>query len=401
MRILPFTILLIVIFSSCSTNVKKENTKVFGDSWMLQPFEKDLTVFPVLENDTVTEFFCPVLKKPVIWQETYVFNPAAVVKDGKVYLLFRGEDKIGQYGGTSRIGLAESTDGIHFTKRPQPVLYPDNDEFLQYEKDGGIEDPRVAESEDGTYILMYTAFNGVLAQLCVATSTDLINWKKHGLAFGKANLGEYQNMWSKSGAIVCRLVGDRMVATKINGKYWMYWGEQDIYLATSTNLIDWEPVMKEEKYGKHFTAYTGHGNYDIAYKPSKFTLKTAVTIRNGHFDSRLVEPGPPAIFTDKGIFFIYNASNNLAVGDSSIVDYAYTVGQVLFDPKDPAIVIKRCDKYFLKAEAKNETSGQMNNTAFIEGMVHFKGKWIAYYTMGEAQIGAAVCGNALSGISTP
>jgi len=232
------------------------------------------------------------------------------------------------------------------TRRPQPVLYSDTDEFLQYEKDGGIEDPRVAESEDGTYILMYTAFNGVLARLCVATSTDLINWKKHGLAFGKADLGEYQNMWSKSGAIVCRLVGNRTVATKIDGKYRMYWGEEDIYRATFTNLINSDPVMKEEKYGKHFTAYTGQGSHDIACKPSKFTLKTAVTVRGGHFYLRLVKPGPPAILTDNGIFFIYNASNNLAVGDSSIVDYAYTVGQVLFDQKDPAIVIKRCVKYF-------------------------------------------------------
>jgi len=252
-----FLFMLVAFVSVCNSPDKSKNAVSLVDSWMLQPFEKDLTVFPILENDTVTEFFCPVLKKPVKWQETYVFNPAAVVKDGKVYLLLRGEDKIGLFGGTSRIGLAESNDGIHFTKRPQPVLYPDNDEFLQYEKQGGIEDPRVAESEDGTYILMYTAFNGELAQLCVATSTDLINWKKHGPVFEKTNLEEYQNMWSKSGAIVCRLVGDRMVATKIDGKYWMYWGEQDIYLATSTNLIDWEPVMKEEKYGKHFTAYTG------------------------------------------------------------------------------------------------------------------------------------------------
>jgi len=43
----------------------------------------------------------------------------------------------------------------------------------------------------------------------------------------------------------------------------------------------------------------------------------------------------------------------------------------------------------------------MNNTAFIKGTVHFKCKWIAYNTMVEAQIGAAVCGNSLSGITKP
>ena len=54
----------------------------------------------------------------------------AVVKDGKVFVLYRAEDDSGDMmigGHTSRIGLAESTDGLHFTRRPAPVLYPDND----------------------------------------------------------------------------------------------------------------------------------------------------------------------------------------------------------------------------------------------------------------------------------
>ena len=359
-------------------------------SWMLYPFKKKEKLFPVLKSDSVS-FFCPVTKKEVKWQETYVFNPAAIVKNGKVYLLFRGEDKIGKFGGTSRIGIAESTDGLHFTKHPMPVIFPDNDTNLDYENEGGCEDPRIIESEDGTYILTYTAFNGKLARLCVATSKDLFHWEKRGLAFGKAKNGYYSKLWSKSGSIICKKVKDKFIASKINGKYWMYWGETDIFLATSENLIDWEPVLKEEKTGKILSSYLGNGNYESQFDEPKYYFKTAVGIREGRFDSELVEPGPPALITKQGILFIYNACNSGSKGDKNLLSGEYTVGQVLFDIKDPSSIIARCEDYFLRAETKNEISGQMSNTAFVEALVLFKGKWIMYYVMGEAGIGVATC----------
>ena len=49
----------------------------------------------------------------------------------------------------------------------------------------------------------------------------------------------------------------------------------------------------------------------------------------------------------------------------------------------------RCERYFLRAERRDEVSGQMENTAFVEGMVRFRGKWFVYYTMAEAGIGVA------------
>ncbi len=362
--------------------------------WMLYPFKKEEKLFPILKSDS-TSFLCPIAKKEVKWQEQFVFNPAAIVRNGKVYLLFRGEDKIGKFGGTSRLGIAESSDGLHFTKYPMPILFPDNDANLEYENEGGCEDPRVVESEDGTYFLTYTAFNGKLARLCVATSKDLFHWKKRGLAFGQAKNGDYSKLWSKSGSIICRKVNEKFIATKINGKYWMYWGETDIFLATSDNLIDWEPVLKEEKTGKILSAYLGNGSYRLQFDEPKYYFKTAVAIREGRFDSELVEPGPPALITKQGILFIYNASNSGSKGDKNLLSGEYTVGQVLFDIKDPSSIIGRCENYFLRAEQKNEISGQMSNTAFVEAMVLFKGKWFVYYVMAEAGIGVAVCNKSL------
>ena len=383
---------------SCQNGDKSVQTKSevqVSDSWMLNDIEKKKEVYPILVRDSLEEFFCPVLKQNVHWQESFIFNPAAIVKDGKVYLIFRGEDRIGKYGGTSRIGLAESKDGITFKKLQAPILFPDNDEYLIYEKDGGCEDPRIVEKPDGGYVMTYTAFDGKRARLCVATSNDLFSWKKQGLAFGKVNDGMYKDLWSKSGSIVCKMEGDKLLPTRINGKYWMYWGETDIFLATSDNLIDWEPVIKEEKTGKLLSEYLGHGHYEITFGPPINYFKSAVSIRNGRFDSGLVEPGPPAILTDKGILLIYNASNNPVVGDTSLQASEYTVGQILFDSKDPSISIARCTNYFLKSESDKERKGQMNNTAFVEGMVYFNKSWLLYYVTGEANIGVAVSHDAL------
>ena len=66
------------------------------------------------------------------------------------------------------------------------------------------------------------------------------------------------------------------------------------------------------------------------------------------------------------------------------------MGQILFDSEDPSISIARCTKYFLRSESDKERKGQMNNTAFVEGMVYFNKSWLLYYVTGEANIGVAV-----------
>ncbi len=339
-------------------------------AWTLEPFVKQDSVNPVLQPDPATVFSCPVRKEKVKWEEKDVFNPAAVVRNDTVYLLYRAEDVVGKHAGTSRLGLAVSTDGLHFTRQRQPVFYPDNDFMKKYEWEGGCEDPRVVESEEGRYILTYTAYDGKTARLCVASSPDLRKWQKHGLAFSTAYGGKYQDMWSKSGAIVCRPEGSRVVATKINGKYWMYWGDTDIFVATSPDLIHWTPLETPE--GKPLAAFGP---------------------RPGKFDSRLVEPGPYALLTGKGILLLYN-SMNLDKGTeghfAALPGGTYTAGQILLDADDPTKVVKRTDAYFLKPDRPYELTGQVNKVVFLEGLVNFKNQWYLYYGTADSKIAVAV-----------
>ncbi|MEJ7671614.1 MAG: hypothetical protein WKF59_02610 [Chitinophagaceae bacterium] len=134
--------------------------------------------------------------------------------------------RLGKPAGTSRIGLAYSTDGLHFKRLPKPVLHPDEDDFKKFEWEGGCEDPRIVEDNNGTYYMTYTAYE---RHYCRSFSLQLqkilLHWKKHGSVFKNASDGAFINYWSKSGSIVCKRNESRLVATKINGKYWMYWGE--------------------------------------------------------------------------------------------------------------------------------------------------------------------------------
>ncbi|MEO8822336.1 MAG: glycoside hydrolase family 130 protein [Ginsengibacter sp.] len=339
--------------------------------WAFGGFVRPQNINPIISPDSIPAFFDPMTTKKIEWESDNTFNPAAVIKDGKVIVLYRAEDNSGMGIGfhTSRIGFAESNDGITFKRRSTPVLYPDNDSQKGFEWPGGCEDPRVAVTENGTYVMFYTQWNRKLPRLGVATSIDLIHWKKHGPIFEKAYHGKYFNMATKSASILTKMKEGKQVIAKINGTYWLYWGEHHVYAATSSNFVDWQPV--ENKYGK---------------------LKELISPRKGFFDSDLTECGPPALITPKGILLIYNGKNNPGKnGDKRYNPDSYCAGQVLFALEDPSKAIARLDVPFLRPMESFEKSGQyINGTVFIEGMVFFKNKWYLYYGCADSKVGVAV-----------
>jgi len=142
----------------CAATLHAQDTA----KWEIGPFTRPSQGNPVITPRSQSTFADPILKSPVHWETLHTFNPAAVVRNGKVYVLYRAEDNSGnmQIGDhTSRLGLAESQDGIHFTRLAEPVFYPAEDAQKSREWPGGVEDPRIVESTDGTYVLTYTQWN--------------------------------------------------------------------------------------------------------------------------------------------------------------------------------------------------------------------------------------------------
>ena len=354
---LAFTILII----SCKQETKQHTETKNATAWWLTNFVKIDSLNPILQPSAQQVFKCPINKANINWEEKNVLNPSAIIKDGKVYLIYRAQDnKL-----TSRIGLAISDDGLHFTKEPTPILFPNNDSLKVYEWQGGIEDPRVVETDNGTYILTYTAYDGKVARLCLATSTNLKTWIKHGLVLRDK---KYKNTWSKSGAIVAKQVGNKILATKINGKYWMYFGDTNLFIATSNDLIHW----------------------DVAEDDESKKMIAVLHPRSGYFDSRLVEPGPYALLKDEGILLIYNGSNAANLNDTNIPKFTYSAGQALFDKNQPNKLIARLDTNFIHPDKPYEKVGEVNDVCFVEGLVYFKNKWLLYYGTADSKIAVAI-----------
>lgn len=275
------------------------------------------------------------------------FNPSVVKENGKFVMLYRAQDR----NGTSSLGHATSEDGIHFVRRPQPVLVAET----PYERGGGVEDPRIVKFGN-TYYMTYTGYNNVDgvgpqhkdAQLCMATSSDLIHWTRKGVIMpaykGKWNVG-----WTKSGAIVHK---------KIHGKYWMYYLAEtpshklEMGLASSTDLLHWTDAL------------------DHPVLPS----------RPRTFDSQVVEPGPPPVATLEGIFLVYNGADDKNV---------YSTGWALFDKNDPAKVLARAQQPIFAPAEEWEKIGQVPNVVFVEGLVRDQTRWLFYYGGADKYIGVA------------
>ncbi|MFZ9046664.1 MAG: glycoside hydrolase family 130 protein [Cyclobacteriaceae bacterium] len=351
------------------------------ESWLWTGFVKVDSLNPILEPAGIQTFKCPIENREIAWESRNVLNPSAVIKDGKIHLLYRAQDRTG----TSRIGMAISKDGLNFERLPTPVFYPSEDDMKEYEwnylkRSGsdydrecvsclfdGVEDPRVVSHPEGGYVMTYTAYDGKTARLALATSQDLISWTKHGLVLSDSL---YKDHWSKSGAIITERVGDQMIATKINGQYWMYFGDKQFHMAASSNLIHWIPLTDKES-GK---------------------LISVLHPRPGFFDSRLVEPGPYAQLNDNGVRLIYNASNASNHNDPSLPIYTYAAGQALFDASNPLKLIDRTQTYFIKPDKSYEKIGEVNEVCFVEGLVPHEDRWFLYYGTADTRIAVAVAG---------
>jgi predicted GH43/DUF377 family glycosyl hydrolase len=296
------------------------------------------TTFPFGEWRRAAE--APVLSpQGTTWESAGTFNPAVVRHGSKFVMLYRAQDA----AGTSRLGYAESADGIFFTRRAEPVLSPEAD----YEKDGGVEDPRLQRFGD-TYYLTYTGYNKKDAQLCLATSQDLIHWERKGVIL-PAYKGNWNRGWTKSGA---------MVPEKIGGKYWMYW------LGTTADKTDQMGIS----YSSDLLHWT------------EATETPVLPRRPGKFDSRVVEPGPPPIFTKDGIVLIYNGADDKLI---------YRTGVAVFDRKDPRKLLSRTDEPIFTPEKEWEKVGQVPNVVFVEGMARQGKRWLFYYGGADKYVGVA------------
>jgi len=303
-----------------------------------------------------------------------VLNPTCVEIDGVTHMFYRG---VRQGDMVSSIGYCQLVDNKVVKRIDQPVLFPEYD----YEKKG-VEDPRIVFL-DGIYYLFYTAYDGKNAIFAYATSTDLVNFTKHGVIsprityaeagrlFGCSKTGVREKYFFFESYIKDRQGGDILLwekdafifPKKINNKFALVHrvlpGIQVIYFDDFKELTDdyWRAYLKD--LGRYVML-------DSEYR----------------FESRNVGGGCPPIETRDGWLLIYHAVEDSHVGR------IYHAAAALFDLDDPTKVIARMKKPLFSPNQRWEKKGDVNNVVFPTGTVIKDGRLYIYYGAADKRIAA-------------
>jgi len=308
--------------------------------WEIRFEDVSASVLSVMPGESEKTFYDPLIRRTVKWEQD-VYCPTCSIYAGRLYAVYRAYGDDDQW----RMGLAWSADGVHFERSEQPVLHAEpGDAFLGAMRgDGSVSvsfgDSRLVAGEDGAYYLLFNYFRHLVApdqEIAVASTRDMVNWTKHGRLFARVAdrdrdvIPEKRPWRFPHPAVVTRLEGDRLVATRINGKYWMYLnclstqGAPCLCAAASDDLVHWEIVRDREG-----------------------ALVPTMPLRPGRFDSSYVDT-TAAVLREDGILLIYNGINAdpAADGDPRLMRYAHYPAQALFDREDPARLLRRSETPF-------------------------------------------------------
>jgi predicted GH43/DUF377 family glycosyl hydrolase len=301
----------------------------------------------------------PILTpEPDVDQESMgVLNPGAIVKDGKVHLLYRAAGNPPDY--KICVNLAVSRDGFNFERQyaVNPVLFPKEGTY-----DGGcIEDPRITHT-DGWYYMTYACrpyppgpywekgpwlapanapkkWKANLTISALARSRDLVTWERIGEICG----GD---------------VDDRDVILfpeKIGGAYWMFrrpaeWcgagypcEKPSMWICNSKQIDRWEG-------GELFA----RSEFDWEFKK--------------------VGGSSPPIRTDEGWLVLYHGVDR---------DHIYRTGAMITDLENPAKIIARYPHPILEPTEPCELEGIVPNVVFPTANVVLDDELFVYYGGGD------------------
>lgn len=305
------------------------------------------------------------------WEAKVVLNPAMVYEDGTFYLYYRaaGHDK----EHLIHIGLAVSTDGIHFNRvSNKPILSPQLGGF-----DGGCtEDPRIV-TIDGVCYMTYAYRSYPPGQYWLRDANPVMDYgvspnapravRENTTATGLA-IVENRTGIKRLGRITLSDVDDRDVVLfpdKIGGKYWrlsrpVKWSGEGypcekpaIWINSSESIMDWDEN------------------------------RTHLLIKSEQWwENKKIGAGAPPIRTEQGWLIIYHG-----VDDDGI----YRVGALMTELERPDKVIGRTKDFILQPETDYEKSGIYSGCVFPTGVADVNGTLYIYYGAADQFCCLATC----------
>ena len=267
------------------------------------------------------------------WEAGGVFAPAVIHEDGKWKMLYRayGNDKV------SRLGYAESSDGIKWVKDKHPRVIPD-DTHLEY---SGVEDPRIVKIDD-RYLITYTAFADKTR--FVKTRIRILETKDFKVF--KHITPSFRNHWRKNDK------DGVLFPEKIHGLYRMLHRlTPNIQISSSKDLRRW-------------TEYT------TVLEPTKHD-----------WESRKIGAGCPPIKTPIGWLVFYHGVSSTG---------QYSMGAAILAVNSPTKVLYRLPFPLLSPDTIYEETGVVPNVVFGTSVIELVSNYRLYYGAGDRVIAAAL-----------
>ncbi len=266
------------------------------------------------------------------WQRGGVFAPAVIHKHGQWKMLFRayGDDAI------SRLGYAESKDGIKWLVDKQPRVTPDTSRY-EY---SGVEDPR-AVNIDNLFYVTYTAFAAkawpAATRIRILATSDFLKFRRI-----TPHLNNFLRKNDKDGVLF---------PEKINNRYFMFRRiNESIELSSSKSLKIWRE----------------HG---VVLKPTRHD-----------WEDWKIGAGAPPIKTQLGWLLFYHGVS---------LEKRYCMGVAILDPHRPNKVLYRLPYPILSPEADYEKTGVVPNVVFGTSAVETAEEYRLYYGAADNVIAAA------------
>lgn len=331
-------------------------------------------------NITATKHGVILEKTERAFEELGVLNPAIYQDGNTVHMFYRAAKR----GNFSTIGYCRFEGPITLAERlAEPFFVP---EYI-YEIHG-VEDPRVTKIDDVFY-MTYVTYDGLNACGALATSKNLMSFKKKGIITPRFILHEFTNFIRKhlQNPSIAKIlafntarnypltetmkeklfVWDKNVVLfpkKINGKFVALHR-----LFPSIQIFSFE--KKKELTPEFWKEYMKNLPDHIVMEPKY------------EHESSHIGPGAPPIETSDGWLLIYHAAEKREKG------LVYHACAVLLDLENPAKVIARLPKPIITPAEYYERHGYVNYVVFPTGTALFDGQLYIYYGAADDKIAVA------------
>jgi predicted GH43/DUF377 family glycosyl hydrolase len=315
-------------------------------------------------------------KTDLEFENNGVLNPAAIREGNSVHMYYRAV----QDGNFSSIGYCRFDGPLTLVERwNKPIIVPEFD----YESHG-VEDPRIVKI-DGLYYLTYTAYDGLNALGCLATSKDLKHFEKQGIIVPSIFYAEFVSLLESGGKVREQYYRDhKFYNPDMHPEKYLLWDKNVVFFPRRINgkLV----FLHRIRPGIQIVSINSIQELTHEFWHNYFiNLQDHIVLEPifAH-EAKYTGSGCPPIETEHGWLLIYHGAEET---DKGTVYSACAA--TLLDLNDPSKEIARLPYALFSPEYEWEKRGEVNNVVFPTGTALFGDTLYIYYGAADCHIACA------------